>query len=327
MSAPSPAEANCIDIIRPYAAELQREGLPPVQLLGGIGSVALRHKDTVIKTDEQRIIAPAGLELPNFRPDGNLRDIETLVLSTRDEDRQAVQDLGEATMGDSLIVEVFPFHDEQRTQELVDKPFGGKALKTFLSDRYMPADRQWVPGETQVRRTLFPFDVPIDDEALRPWTLEIGDDITLPVPPPGEVIINYLIRSISGLRGKDAEKVEEMARAIFEKAPETVDWIVDGPGKDEFRLARILHTLRESNWTPEVLTLGGLLEVRALWYGNLKDSPAFLLSDVEGAPRRSAVRLASVKSRLLHLAESSDFIVTQFQRHGEQRIGTVVHND
>jgi len=53
-----------------------------IQIMGGIGSAALTHQETMIVPDEKRVIAPADLSLPQYRPDGNLRDFDALVLST-----------------------------------------------------------------------------------------------------------------------------------------------------------------------------------------------------------------------------------------------------
>ncbi len=55
------ADPNCIDIVVPFRDELaQHTDLPDVQMMGGIGSAALKHPDTVILLDERRIVAPDG---------------------------------------------------------------------------------------------------------------------------------------------------------------------------------------------------------------------------------------------------------------------------
>jgi hypothetical protein len=321
-----PPEANCIEIIRPYIDAVAQEGMPPVQLLGGVGSVALTDERTVIKADEQRIIAPAGLHLSNYRDDGNVRDVESLVLSNRAEDVRAVEECGEQTMGDMLIVEVFPFLDDTRTEKLLAAPFGKRALATFVSDRYMPAETVWTPGEATAKRVLFPFAVPIADEALETWTLEIDDAFEIPVPSPGAVVINYLTRSISGLRGKDEDKIERMAQAIFDKSPDMVDWIVDGPGSEQFELARVFHTLRESKRHPQVLTVGGKLDVTALDYYDLLEHPSFLLNELDEGAQLKALRRAAIKSRVLHFGEGLSFIVTPFQKYVEPHISSILHN-
>jgi hypothetical protein len=90
MTAPT-AAPNCIDIAGPFRDELAaRPDLPDVQIMGGIGSIALQHPRTVILLDERRIVAPADFltdtetaagqatqrGLARFREDGTLRDFD-----------------------------------------------------------------------------------------------------------------------------------------------------------------------------------------------------------------------------------------------------------
>lgn len=319
--------ANCIDIIRPYINEVTKKEMPPIQLLGGVGSVALLHERTVIKADERRVIAPETLYLSNFREDGNKRDVETLVLSNREEDVDVITACAKRNIGSDLLVEVFPFKDSERTKQLIDAPFSLKALTATLSDRYLHADTVWAPGlEEPAERVLFPFAAPIVDAALETWTLEVDGRYEMPVPSPGAVILNYLTRSVSGLRGKDKTKVEDMARAVFEKSPEMVEWITDGPGSTQFELARIFHTLQESKRKPTTLTLGQKLTVEPLSYKELAHHPNFLLGSAGAFTQKNTLRLAAIKSRGLHFFESIPFVVTPFQRYIEPRISTIVHN-
>ena len=319
------AERNCIDIIEPYVGAVTEPHMPPVQLLGGVGSVALTHEATYVDTDERTLWAPAGLYLPQYRPEGTLRDIETLVLSADPSDSAAVQACAEQHIGEELVVETFSVKDASRIDDLVTSPLGMGAVMTFVSDRYAdPLD-----PEAGMTKSLFPFEAVIDPELLEPWALQVeGRDMTIPVPPVGTVILNYLTRSISGARPKDSEKLQKMATAIFGKAPDTVDWIVDGPGREQFELAQILHTLREPKRHPRTLTIGDKLELRALDYDTLREHPAFLLRDEDYVTQRRALRLARAKSRTLHTAEARlSFLVGPFQKYIEPRIKTILHND
>lgn len=320
-----PQEVDCMEFIRPYIEAVTAKGMPAIQLMGGIGSAALIDPGTVILTDERRYIAKPDLSLSNYRDDGNLRDCETLVLSTRDEDRVLVEELNQSLVSSRLIPEVFEVKDIAVVDELEAKPFGLRALKTFVSDRYMEADRAWPTDDVSVRRILHPFSAPINNEALEPWTLEIDSGFEVPVPSPGAVIINYLTRSISGLRGKDETKVQEMAKSIFAKAPETVDWIVDGPGSSQFELARVFHTLREPASAPARLMVGDSLEVTALG-SDITEHPSFMFRDASPQLQLGVMLLAWTKSRALHKAESYPKVVTLFQKYGEGRVGTILHN-
>ena len=323
----NPQEKNCIDIIRPYATAVTAEGMPQVQFLGGVGSVALLDAVTVIRGDTAEIYARSDLYLSNYRDDGNLRDIETLVFSSNPDHAEKVEQCANGIIGDDLIVETFEFRDAERNRQMLAKPLGAKALMTFVSDRYIPVGNAWSPDdEIQPVRALFPFSTPMDPEALRTWSLEIGDDVVLPVPSPGAVVINYLTRSMSGLRGKDKEKVERIASVIFEKSPETVEWIVDGPGKSQFEMARVFHTLREPNDNPTTLTVGGKLDIVPMTQDEVREHETFMLKDHDTKTIDRALALANFKSRTLHRAESQTAIVTFFQRHIEPKIGKILHN-
>jgi hypothetical protein len=321
-----PVELNSIDILPDYMDALRDNDTPPVQLLGGIGSVALLHPSSVIDMADKRIVAPADLALSNYRDDGNLRDIETLVLSTRKEDVMLVAKIALATIGNLLITETFDIKDDERITKLAASPLSIPALKMVLSDRYMPANTVLSSGGPEPRRILLPFSAPIEAAALETWTLQVGDSLEIPVPHPGATIINYLTRSISGLRTKDKDKVQKMATAVFGRAPEIVDWIVDGPGEKQFELAQIFHTLRESKRHPRDLRIGGQLTVSPLPLAELSEHRAFMFPDADPRTIRNLLSIARRKSRLLHLAESNPRVVTTFQRMVEPAIGSLVHN-
>jgi hypothetical protein len=311
--------------MRPYIEAVTAPDMPPVQLLGGVGSVALQDEATLIKVDEKRIIAPADLELSNYRDDGNLRDIETLVMSADPDDIARVDHMASQLMGDALQTETFNFAPISHFDPIKAKPLGFKAFMMFVSDRYLPGEVAWSPEGPKARRVLFPFSTAIPHEALETWTLEIGEHTEVPVPAVGAVVLNYLTRSISGLRGKDEEKIEKMATAIFEKAPTTIDWIIDGPGSTQYDFARVLHTLREPKRRPKDLVVGGELTVSPI-AGDLARHPMFMLAEDEDQTQQRALRIARFKSRALHAAESVDFAVTAWQRYVEPRIKSVLHN-
>ena len=318
---------NCIDIVEPYLRDVCRAGMPEVQLLGGIGSVALLHETTKIKFDEQRILVVSDLSLSNFRDDGNLRDVETLVMSSNKRDAEKVRDSAVRNIGSSLIIEVFGFQDGSKIDEVLAEPLSLKNLKIFLSDRYLTGPESEPTDTVVAQRMLFPFSTPIDPEALKTWTIEIGDRFEIPVPSPGAIFLNYLTRSISGLRTKDFQKVQRMGKSIFEKSPEFIDWIIDGPGKSQFDFARVLHTLRESRQSPEDLLIGNQIKLETFPDSNLRDHSSFMLAESDSKTQRIALEIARFKARGLHIAESLPCAVTFFQKYIEPKISNIIHNN
>ena len=312
---------NCVDILLPFTEALERQNVIDVQLVGGIGSAALAHEDTVIDVDNKNIIAPSDIIVPQFRKDGTKRDIDILVLST-DQDRQTVvEEMAKMHIGSELKISVFGLHRITQLQHQIDHPFGWSAMKTSLSDRYMP-DNPSAPG----MKAVFPFCAPIDNQVLETWNLQIGDSIRAGVPHPGTSFLNYLTRSISGLRPKDEEKVEEMASLVFEKHPEIADWIVHGPGSSQLELARILQGLYQPYSRQEALTLGNKITIAPYTKAELLEHDGFMLSEATPDVQIAAIGIARAKARALHTFENNPWIVKQWQRHIESHADSLVKN-
>ncbi|HEY5153006.1 MAG TPA: hypothetical protein VII55_03455 [Candidatus Saccharimonadales bacterium] len=327
------AEApNCIDIIEPFLSALDADcSLPRVQVMGGIASAALQHPGTEIMVGERRIVTPRDFledeavqeALAPTRIGGSKRDIDALILSSDPEQIDDVKQLAEDTIGDRLDRKLFHIHDFAEVEERVDSLFGLPTLKTFVSDRYRHRDGRLLKALSPL------FAVEMPPETLEFYTVEIGD-MTMPTANPAQLILNYWTRSMSGLRPKDAEKVERLAGHVFAKAPELVDWAYEGPGESQLKLAAMLHTLRWANSlspSRRELVLGGALRVKAGSVRRLVRDEAFLLGDVNPNTRDAALLLAIVKSRGLGMGESAEPVVDFFQQHIEPRIDSITNNE
>lgn len=320
-------EPNCIDIVRPFVARLEdNPSLPGVQLMGGIGSAALKHEGTVILPDERRIVTTDAFlrespDLGRYRQNGTLRDMDALVLSDDESQVAAIEKIAEEEIGDGLDISVFRLVSGSQLDEQRAAPFGAQALKTFVSDRYVREDGG-------LDKALFPFAVPIDSEIMDSWTLEV-DAQEYKVMNPAVAILNYLTRSISGLRPKDYDKVQDMAKLVFGKSPELADWAVDGPGRSHMEFAGILQTLRRSNTFPRskrILSVGGALEIRAGSVRSLRDHEAFMMHDADGQVQDAVLLMAVLKARGLGIGESNEDVVRVFQKFVEGRIGSITKN-
>ncbi|HVV66576.1 MAG TPA: hypothetical protein VHB72_00700 [Candidatus Saccharimonadales bacterium] len=310
---------NCIDIVKPFRDGLAAEDLlDSVQFIGGIGTAALAQEATIILPEEKRIVAPADLYLSRLRPDGNVRDVDSLVLSSDESLIAQVDTIAEETVGAQLENSTFGFRDAMHLQAQRENPFGFSAWKTFVGDRYA-----WPSGE--VDKGLFPFSVPMHPDSLESWHLEIGDE-EYPVANPATSILNYLTRSISGLRPKDAVKIQGVAANIFGKAPELIDWTLDGPGQSQLELGKVLHTLREPANHAGILVVGGAIELHPLPIRSLMDHPAFMLHEYDTRTQEHILAISKVKAMALHEAESQEAIVTLFQRYAERMLGTIIKN-
>lgn len=315
---------NCIDIVVPFVAALEGTDASAVQLLGGIGSAALKEPATMICAEDRVKRASEGLHVPQYRPDGNLRDMDLLVISSDDEAINTIKHHAKMTIGDQLEISIFGLRPNTKLETQHRRPFGWAGLKAFLGDRYVAPGAQ---GDSiSGKRALFPFAVPLTPESMETWRLYIDDDRSVPIPHPGASILNYLTRSVSGLRPKDHDKVNDMVQRVSGAYPEVIDWIVDGPGADQLELARILHTLREPDDNPQTLVVGDRITLKPYPLAELLDNPAFMLRDVRPRTQERAVTLAHTKGRVLHAVESNPRVVTLWQRFAEQRAGSIVNN-
>ncbi|HVX58865.1 MAG TPA: hypothetical protein VG964_04025 [Candidatus Saccharimonadales bacterium] len=311
---------NCVDIVRPFALEAGAEH--DIQIFGGVGSAALEHPDTVILPDEKRIVAPEGLELPQFRSDDTRRDLDALVLTTDSSRIEEVRQMAQTIVGDELKISIFGLRPATLLEQQIRHPLSKKSLRTALADRYAT---EGADGIQDAWKALFPFSVPIHPETLQTWQLFIGDKDKhpMPVPHPGTTILNYLTRSVGGLRPKDEGKVHEMATHIARKSPETRDWIMDGPGRSQIHLARIINKMGRK---------GKKIETRVAevddYRGNLAKDPAFMIGEASLATKQAVLLFSRRKARLVHIGESMESLVTLWQRHDmEDRVESIVYNE
>jgi len=319
----------CGEIVQPFVDVANyRQDLAQFQIIGGNGSAALKDPATEIDLDAGIIVASNKVNLPRLRDDGTLRDMDVLVLSTNPEEVEAVRELAEGVVADELEVSVFGLKSSVQLADQMSSPVKSSA-KVFLSDRYINDHIDTKHGDfVYGNKAIYPFRGRVPEDFMTTSVLVTeGVDGDIPTSHPGATILNYLTRSISGLRPKDEVKVQDIADNLLGRYPELKEWIIDGPGKGTFEFARILLTLRESKRNPSVLEVGRHLHVEPYNYDDLVDLDTFIAPNLSPAGQKAVVAVAHAKSRVLHVAESQQKIVTWFQTHMEQRIPGTVHND
>lgn len=308
-----------MEVIAPFVREMDQPQLPPYQIVGGVGSAALADPKSEVRPDTIEIIADKNLSLPTYREDGNKRDLDVLVLSN-DKDRVAeVVEVAQDTIGDELEIGIFGLKTLEQAQKQIARPYTSSAMR-WLSDRYVDMDTKLGV------KLLFPFAVDLPLDTLETWRLQFNNT-TIPIPHPGTTLLNYLTRSISGLRAKDHDKVQKIATKVFSGSPDIADWMSSGPGSTQFELARVLHSLREPSDNPQDLVIGETLTISPYPHGTLIDHEAFLLDNWMAGRTRNIFALARAKSRALRTAESNPRLVTMWQRFGEQKADVFVKNN
>lgn len=315
---------NCVDIVRPFVRALDDEHFTNVQIFGGIGSAALGHPGAELLPEEKLVVVPGDLFLPRHRNDGNLRDLDCLVKSSRPEVKDNVEIIARETIDkDKLILSIFGLRPMSQLLRQIEHPSSSMA-KVQVSDRYVEEDQNSVVA---AKKALFPFAVDLPVEALETWRLQIGDDqLTFPIPNPAATALNYLTRSVSGLRPKDAQKVDALTRNIADKAPALIDWMTDGPGASQLDLARILLTLRQGRTDGKELRVGGLLTIKPYKLRELGRHQAFMFAG-QTHLLRGFVEIKHGISHGLHTVEANQRIVSLFQKYIEPNIQSLVKNE
>jgi|GEM_PF-598753 len=322
------SKRTCAEVIAPFVQALDaRPDLPIVQIIGGNGSAALLHEDTIIDFDARTIVAPAVCDLPRFRPDGSLRDMDTLVMSTDPLEIEQVETLAAEFVGDELKISIFGLKTLDHLEMQRRQP-ARSSVRTFLGDRYVTTLRDGC-GNTSFEgyKALYPFRVPITTETLETFRMVTHEEAFTPTAHPGATILNYLTRSISSVRAKDASKVEQMIENTLTRYPEVREWILDGPGKATFELARILHTLREPRGAPAVRRIGTQLQLEPYTRVELIEHDGFMAATMGTNAQRIIIEMSQLKSHVLGRFESSPTLVTFWQNNVEDRVAAIIHND
>lgn len=311
---------NCLEIITPFVEEVRDNS--QIQMIGGVGTFVYETPGVQIIPEQRLIVASPDTDYDQLgqyrnRDQGaTKRDLDVLVLTTDPEKISGVAQTAEEMIGNQLVISVFGL---QKASKLIKQnKHPGVALATnWLGDRYIGKNPD---GSLFVERALYPFADRMDPETLETWQLQTGKDenFTIPVPHPGTTLLNYLGRSISGIRPKDEQKIAKVGPNIVDAAPWIIDWLTEGPGSTQFEIARAIHSLRdEENRQP--LQIAENFELTAIPENQLVRHPALMY----GNPRDVELLLdvCRGKSQALHWFEQKSKVVGLYQRYFEQYMG------
>jgi hypothetical protein len=208
---------------------------PNYFVLGGIPSSALKHPDTVFNHATQTISASAAASEGTIRPNGTVRDIDILVdrVMSDSEAAAVVAEVERAVQGE-LVVSVFGFERYQPQTRLG----GTKSLFTdWISQRTIDYDG--------VRRyELGPLSQEVAEGSYTPWTLVTEPGPSISVLSPAGHVLAYGLRSISGVRAKDADKLDAMLKRVLDE-PEFKEAITQGDFRDWLDFAVSIYDLRD----------------------------------------------------------------------------------
>lgn len=327
----NPIERDAVVVSSPYMERLnspehRAEHLPDIQLMGGVGSIALSHQDLIILPRENTMVLNAQLQLSTRREDGTKRDLDTLVLTTDQDVVDRAEAEAAAIIGDELDLSFFGLRDVSELHDIVTHPTRS-TMRQWLADRYviMGADG----SVDSVTKAVFPFAAELDPAVLETWTLMLNGK-AVAVPNPATTLLNYLTRSITGLRPKDEPKVHKLAASVLGKAPELREWIYDGPGRELYEFAQLLQGVREPKEGAQSLIVGDALTITPAGLATAIKLSSQMLSGhgvtFSDKEQLRYIQMARAKSKVLRTAELHPGVVTMFQKHVERRISGIVHN-
>lgn len=264
---------DCFEIVAGLNQSV-REHTDTYYVVGGLASAALAHPGTRFDIGQRTIIPPEDLTLPSARENGTLRDIDVLVLSPEEKKIDDVQNSVQSVVGDNLEISVFGIDSHEMYAE--ESRHWSRNFKEFLSQRT-------VDEQGRHRYVLRPIEQTVSEESYEPWAMLIPSDDYIQVMHPVAQLMCYKMRSISGLRSKDAQKVENIAGNIL-TIPEFQTELEYGVYKEWQIFANAVERIRKSK---------------------LKE----LASGYPDTPKVDLF-LAQIKGKLLHMLESNERIVT-----------------
>jgi hypothetical protein len=249
------------------------------------------------------------------------------VKSSDREEVERIERLIDVTVGPELEQSVFGIVRGEKLRKQITHPLGLATFLAVVSDRYDQPPGVNLPNgmvsSDGMVKALFPFAVPLDSEALETWTLTAGD-MQAPIPNPAMSIINYTTRSISGVRPKDAKKVETMASSVIRKSPELRDWAVDGPGAKQVELGLLLRSFTPNRPHADYFSTGR----HVVPVSELTDSEMFMMPNLSHKEKKLIIGVTALKAQAMSFFESNPTIVTLWQKYVEQNplIDRIVKN-
>ena len=249
----------------------------PFFVLGGIMTAALRDERTVIDFDGRQVVAPKEVAIPNRRKNGTRRDIDILIADTIERTTgRSVSGVASEAIDNELDVSVFGL---DRHEDLRAKSRLMRQATEWLSSRTVDDDGVH-------RYELFPLSQEVKSASYTPWKLKYNSSSEgVSVLHPVGHALAYRMRSISGVRAKDKEKLSEMEHRLYEH-PEARAAVNEGDFREWAIFASALSRLRKNQ----------LVDMRQ-YYGL-----------ISGKTTKADLLVAQAKSSLLGAAESVDSI-------------------
>jgi hypothetical protein len=174
-------------------------------VLGGIAGGALEKPSTEFDVDARQIIAAPDSAKPLIRPENDtVRDIDILIPTILDDDLTERAKAGAKAADTGLTVSIFGFNAHQEWRSWAERH---NPKKGWLSRRTL--------DENGVHRyQMGPLQQEVKPESYEPWQLVTPEGHRVSTLSPAGLCLAYRMRSSSGLRYKDREKVPAMEKTL-----------------------------------------------------------------------------------------------------------------
>ena len=219
---------------------------PKYMLVGGIMSHALSHEATVIDLEQKRIIAPMDASPTIVRKeDGSHRDADVVLpyVATKEQATIARRTIEKSTKY-KLTASVFGFETKKASMD--------------RHDRTQANIRQWtsrrsVDDQGRYYYDLYPLSMEVPAETYDTWNLQLPSGQLVKTISPLGILMAYKIRSISGIRHKDKEKIKDKGKiaALEDKVlsiPELKQQLQEGIFAPWQQFANDIATLGQSHY-------------------------------------------------------------------------------
>jgi hypothetical protein len=227
---------TCFEVISDLDGALNAVLTPEQQyfVLGGIATAAIVDPNSIFDHENRRLIPTTPIKLPAIRGNGTQRDIDILILDTlgKKQARSIINTVSEA-IDHKLVVSVF--EDKQQTPPSL-KNRSVHSLTEWTSSRTIDA-------EGKHYYELHPIIQQVPKESYQPWKLELPNNHEVSILSPAGHMLAYYMRSITGVRHKDLEKVELMKHRI-EQDPQFKEQIEDGVYNSWKQFAEMIDFMR-----------------------------------------------------------------------------------
>ena len=183
------------------------------RVLGGAATMAMTAAEAY-DPQKERIFVPPSIMLDTERPNGTLRDVDYLIMTTDPEKIEEIHRDVTAAVGGKAVVSVFGFPKHEDI--MARSPWSGRFMD-FTSERT-------IDSAGNVFHVCHPIVQPVQAASYRPWTAEIDGIRDFSTLSPASHYAAYMVRSLGGQRPRDRAKMEDLRHTMRSLWPDLAEY-------------------------------------------------------------------------------------------------------